>query len=348
MTIRTAVIGYGTGGRLFHAPFLAADPAFEVTAVVTADAGRAEAAAADHPGALVVPDLESLLARSSALDLDLVIVATPPARHAAQSHAALDAGLHVVVDKPLSVTSQEGHELLAHADAAGRVLTVFQNRRWDGDFLTLRRLLADGALGAVRRFESRFEWWKPDESKAWKAAAPAREGGGILYDLGPHLLDQALQLFGPVEEAHAELVRYRSGEGADDDAFVALRHTSGVTSHLWMNGLAPQLGPRFRVLGSEAGFTTYGLDPQEASLKAGAAPTDPGFGEKPPERWGRLGLSGAEVPVPTVPGDYAAFYRGLAAALGDGAPPPVDPRDSVAVIDLIESLHHQFPVRRAE
>ena len=345
MTIRTGIVGYGTGGRYFHGPFLAVDPAFEVTTVVTGDPGRASAAAAEHPGADVVSHLEDLLRRSA--DLDLVVVATPPARHAAQAHAALDAGLHVVVDKPLSVTAEEGRGLLDHARAAGRLLTVFQNRRWDGDFLTVRRLVEGGELGTVRRFESRFEWWKPEESKAWKAAAPASQGGGILYDLGPHLLDQALQLFGPVEDAYAELLRYRPGDGADDDAFVALRHTSGVTSHLWMNSLAPQLGPRFRVLGSEGGFTSYGLDPQEASLKAGSSPADPGFGLGPGEEWGRLGLTGAESPVETVRGDYAAFYRGLAGSLRDGAPAPVDPRDSLTVIELIESLHQKFPVQRA-
>ncbi|UNX54936.1 Gfo/Idh/MocA family oxidoreductase [Georgenia sp. TF02-10] len=346
MSIRTAVIGYGTGGRHFHAPFLAADSAFHLDTIVTADARRAEAARADHPGTDVVADLDTLLERAG--DLDLAIVATPPARHAEQAHAALDAGLHVVVEKPLSLTGKEGSELLDHAAEAGRVLTVFQNRRWDGDFRTVRRLIEEGRLGHVRRFESRFEWWKPEEPKVWKAAAQASEGGGILFDLGPHLLDQALQLFGPVEDAHAELVRYRSGDGADDDAFVALRHTCGVTSHLWMNGLAPQLGPRFRVLGSQAGFTTYGLDPQEPALKAGASPTDPGFGERPREQWGVLGRTGEEQPVPTDPGDYAAFYRGLAATLREGDPPPVDAHDSLAVIELIQALHQQFPLRRAD
>ncbi|WP_130011241.1 Gfo/Idh/MocA family oxidoreductase [Serinicoccus sediminis] len=345
MSIRTGIIGYGTAGRVFHAPFLGADPAFEVTAVVTGDHDRAAHAATDHPDAQVVPDLDALLERSG--DLDLVVVATPPARHAGQAHAALDAGLHVVVDKPLSVTAQQGHELIDHADQAGRVLSVFQNRRWDGDYLTLRRLVEEGALGTVRRFESRFEWWKPEETKAWKAGAPADHGGGILYDLGPHLLDQAVQLFGPVEDSHAELVRYRPGEGADDDAFVALRHTGGVISHLWMNSLAPRLGPRFRVMGSESAYTTSGLDPQEASLKAGSRPTDPGFGQKPRDDWGTLGRTGSESAVATQHGDYAAFYRGLAATLQDGAPPPVDPRDSVAVVELIESLHRRFPVRHA-
>ncbi|WP_122263845.1 Gfo/Idh/MocA family oxidoreductase [Ornithinimicrobium cerasi] len=346
MSIRTAVVGYGTGGRYFHAPFLAADPAFSVSVLVTADAERAHAARNEHPGAQVVPHVDALLERVE--DLDLAVVATPPAHHAEQAHRLLDAGLHVVVDKPLSVTAQQGQDLLEHAQRARRVLTVFQNRRWDGDFLTVRALVQEGRLGTIRRFESRFEWWKPEESKAWKASAPASQGGGILYDLGPHLIDQALQLFGPVRDVHAELLRYRPGDGADDDAFVALQHRSGVTSHLWMNGLASQLGPRFRVLGSQRGFTAYGLDPQEPALKQGAAPTDPGFGEKPQEQWGVLGLPGDEQPLPTAAGDYAAFYRGLAAALRDGAPPPVDPADSLAVIELIEIIHQQFPVRRAD
>jgi scyllo-inositol 2-dehydrogenase (NADP+) len=246
------------------------------------------------------------------------------------------------------VTSAEGRELIEKAERLGLTLTVFQNRRWDGDFLTVQALLADGALGEVRRFESHFEWWKPAQAKSWKAAATVADGGGILYDLGAHVLDQTLQLFGALDEegsvgtgdpVYAEVITRRAGGAADDDVFVALRHASGVRSHLWMNGLAAQAGPRFHLLGSEAGFTKWGLDGQEAALKAGQKPTDSGFGVEAESTWGLLGVDGSLVPVPTVPGNYAAFYTGLADALLRGAALPVSARDSLAVIELIERIH---------
>jgi predicted dehydrogenase len=343
VTIRTAVIGFGTGGAVFHAPFLAADDAFRLDLVVTGDAGRAEAATRSYPGVRVVPSADDVLAAAG--DLDLAVISTPPATHADLAHRCLDAGLAVVVDKPLAVTAAEGAALVEHAERAGRPLTVFQNRRWDGDFLTLRALVSEGALGRVRRFESRFEWWKPEETKAWKAGSPPAQGGGMLYDLGTHLIDQAVRLFGPVDDVHAELTRYRPDGGADDDAFVSLLHRSGTRSHLHMNGLAAQVGPRFSVLGSKGAFTKWGLDPQEAALKAGARPGDRGFGVDPERSWGCLGVDGDLRRVPIGPGDYAAFYRGLAAALRHGGPLPVDPRDAIDVLSLIERIHREFPVR---
>jgi predicted dehydrogenase len=190
----------------------------------------------------------------------------------------------------------------------------------------------------VWRFESRFEWWKPDRGSSWKTATPVAEGGGILFDLGTHVIDQALRLFGDAVPVHHELFTRRPGGAAPDDAFVVLRHDTGVVSHLWMNGLAAQTGPRFRVLGSRAGFTKHGMDPQEAALRAGARPTDPGFGHDPAAAAGVLGLDGATAAVPTEPGRYAEFYALLATALRDGTPVPVDPVDSVRVIELIERI----------
>jgi predicted dehydrogenase len=345
VTIRTAVIGFGTGGAVFHAPFLHADDEFRLDLVVTSDAGRAAAAARTCPEARVVPTADEVLATAG--DLDLVVITTPPASHADLAHRSLDAGLAVVVDKPLAVTAAEGEALVQHAEEVGRPLTVFQNRRWDGDFQTLRTLIGEGALGRVRRFESRFEWWKPEETKVWKAVSTPAQGGGMLYDLGTHLLDQALQLFGPVEDVHAELTRHRPGGGADDDAFVSLLHRGGTRSHLWMNGMAAQVGSRFSVLGSAGAFTTWGLDPQESALKGGARPGNPGFGVDPEKSWGRLGVDGDLRRVPIGPGDYAGFYRVLADALRRGGPLPVDPRDAIDVLALIERIHREFPVRTA-
>lgn len=340
MTIRTALVGFGLGGRLFHAPFLAADPAYAVAAVVTGDPERAAQARAEHPGAEVVPDLDALLARSGDLGLDLGVVSTPPTAHAEQATALLQAGLHVVVDKPLTITAQEGRALIGLAERVGRTLTPFQNRRWDDDFRTLSALVTAGELGDIRRFESRFERWKPTETKAWKAG-PAATGVGVLYDLGAHLIDQAVQLLGPVEERYAEVRALRPGQGADDDTFVALRHAGGAISHLWLSAVTPQPGPRLRVLGARAGFTSYGMDPTEGHLVAGARPGDDGFGRRTQDADALVGVHGEdERAVPLLPGDYGAFYRGVARAVTEGAAPPVDARDSVAVIELIEQIHH--------
>jgi predicted dehydrogenase len=335
--IRTAVIGFGTSGRIFHAPFLAADADYSLDAIVTRDPSRSAAAATRHPLARVVSTPDELWA--DAAEFDLVVIGSPSGTHAGLADAALDAGLDVVVDKPFAATAEEGSALIAKAERLGRRLTVFQNRRWDGDFRTLQDLVAAGELGEVRRFESRFEWWQPEPAASWKTEASAAEAGGILYDLGTHLIDQAMQLFGPVSHLHAEIARRRPAAAADDDVFLALQHVSGVTSHLWMSAVAPQSGPRFHVLGSRAGYTSWGLDVQEPSLLAGALPGDPGFGETPEARWGVLGADGDTRRVPTRRGDYGEFYRRLAVALRNGEPLPVDPADAVAVLELIERAH---------
>lgn len=335
--IRTAIIGFGASGAVFHAPFVAADPEYSLDVIVTTDPARQAAASERYPGVTIISSVDELFARAG--DLDLVIIGSPSGTHAALATAAIDAGLHVVVDKPLAVTASEGRSLISRAEAAGRLLTVFQNRRWDGDFLTLRRLLDEGSLGDVHRFESRFEWWKPSPPASWKTEATAEQGGGILYDLGTHVIDQAILLFGPVADVTAEVGIVRAGAVADDDVFVALNHDSGVRSHLWMGSMVAQVGPRFRLLGSTAAYTSWGLDGQEPALKAGADPRDDGFGRTAPAHWGSLGIDGSTTAVPMEDGDYAAFTRLLAAALRTGGPPPVDPADAVTVLEIIEAVH---------
>lgn len=332
--LRTAVVGFGTAGRVFHSPFIAADSDFVLAAVVTGNEERRAEVLARYPGTEVVDRVDALLGR----ELDLVVIGSPPATHAELAGVFLDAGVAVVVDKPFTVTSAQGRALVEKADRLGVPLTVFQNRRWDGDFRTVRRLLAEKTLGDVWRFESRFEWWKPDRGASWKTETPVQDGGGILFDLGTHVIDQAVQLFGDAVPVYHELFTRRPGGAAPDDAFVVLQHESGVVSHLWMNGLAGQAGPRFRLLGSQGGFTKYGLDPQEPTLRDGALPTDPSFGREPESAWGTVGLDGATHAVPTEPGRYAEFYALLAVALRSGEPMPVDPMDSVRVIELIERI----------
>jgi len=337
--IRTAVAGFGLSGSVFHAPFIAANPAFSLDAISTSDAARRSAAAGSYPAARIVDTPADILALAG--ELDLVVLGTPPATHYPLAKAALEAGLDVVVDKPFAVRSAEGQELIDLAASLGRVLTVFQNRRWDGDFLTVKSLVETGALGAVTRFESRFERWSPEIAKTWKAGATADEGGGVLFDLGTHLLDQALQLFGPATVTHAELAVRRAGEKADDDVFVALRHNAGMTSHLWMNMLCAQQGPRYRILGSEGGFTKHGVDPQEPYIVAGGGPLDEDYGVEDPDWAGLLGRDGHLDRLPTERGAYPEFYRILAAKIADGGtssslPVPVDPAGPVEVLRLIE------------
>ncbi len=338
-TIRTAVIGFGLAGSVFHAPAIAANPRYSLDFIVTANPQRRALAQKRYPQARILDTADELFMQPG---LQLAVLGTPPASHAPLAHAALDRRIAVVVDKPFTVTSEQGQELIDRATELGVPLTVYQNRRWDGEYLTLRRLLAEGALGEVYRFESRIERWSQEIAKPWKAAATADDGGGLLYDLGTHLIDQALQLFGPVTNVYGELSARRPQEKADDDDFVALHHGNGVRSHLWMNLSAARRGPRFRVLGSEAGYTKTVADLQEAQILAGVLPGNPGYGLDPQQNWGTLGRDGALVAVPTERGNFPAFYELLAAALLDGGPLPVDPADSVAALKIIEKVraHH--------
>lgn len=340
-TFGVGLVGYGLAGACFHAPFIATTPGLRLATVVTKDPSRRQQAARDHPDARILETVDELWARSS--DLDAVVVASPNRTHVPLAHAAADAGLAVVVDKPLAASAAEARALIAHARERGTLLTVFQNRRWDGDFLTLRRLLREGALGDPFRFESRFERWRPQVNPGWRHLASPEDAGGLLFDFGSHLIDQALLLFGPVVHVHAELDRRHAQANVDDDSFVALTHASGVRSHLFMSSMAANAGARFRVLGSKAAYVKFGMDPQEDALRAGRRPGESGWGEEPSDRWGRLGCGDDTSAVRTEPGAYQDFYRGLVAALRGEAPAPVDPDDAAAALDVIELAQRYAP-----
>jgi predicted dehydrogenase len=332
--LRVAVLGYGLAGSVFHAPLVAATPGLSLATVVSSNPERQERIAHDHPDARVAATPDEVF--DSASDHDLVVVATPNSSHAPLALRAIELGLPVVVDKPLAPSAAQARELVDAAQRAGVLLTVFQNRRWDSDFLTLRRLVGDGALGDVTRFESRFERWRPEtRDDAWREITAAEEGGGVLLDLGAHLIDQALQLFGPVGRVHGE-VDARRGGVADDDAFVALEHESGVHSHLWASSLAAAPGPRMRVLGTRGAFVIDALDSQEDALREGRRP-DGDWGSEPPASWGRLQRGEESEPVPSERGDWPAFYTGVERSLRTGDAPPVDPRDAVTTLELIEA-----------
>jgi predicted dehydrogenase len=303
--IRTGIIGFGLAGRVFHAPFIATNPDFVLEVVATSNAERAAEATAQHPGVEIVATADELIARG----LDLVILASPPHVHPQQALAAFDAGSHVVIDKPFAPSVADAKQIIAKAETTGKRLAVFQNRRWDGDFRTVQQLIADGALGEVFRFESTFERWGTPKPGQWQEEITPGQGGGILFDLGSHLVDQALHMFGPAHVEAAELRAVRGG-ASEDDAFLSLLHESGVHSHLAMSRVAAQSGPRFRVLGDVSGYTVHGLDNQEPALKEQRWPGSGGYGITPEAEWGLLGIDGALEPVPTLAGEYPQFYAG--------------------------------------
>ena len=333
--LRVAIIGYGVAGRFFHAPLIAATSGLAVATVVTANPERQAEVRRAHPDARVLDGSEELWARG---DTDLVVIAAPNRVHAALAGEAIDRGIPVVVDKPLAVNFEEGETLVMRSERAGVLLTVFQNRRWDSDYLTVKRLIAEGRLGTVMRFESRFERWRPSANPgAWRESASPDEGGGQLLDLGSHLVDQALGLFGSATHVYGE-VDARRGMLGDDDAFLALRHQSGVLSHLHASAVTAAPGPRLRVLGTKAAFIASHLDSQEEQLRAGVRPdARPDWGTEARSRWGRLLIGDESAPVPSERGAWPDFYATLRAALQDGGAPPVDPHDAMATLRVLES-----------
>ncbi len=332
--LRAALIGFGLGGSVFHAPLIAATPGIALKTVVTGNSGRADQARREYPGVHIEPSAEALWERPH--EHDFVVVATPNHTHVDVASRAIEAGLATVVDKPLAPTSGAAGELIDRAEHRGVALTVFQNRRWDSDQLTLRRLIREGSLGDVRRYESRFERWLPRvRGKAWETTSP-REGGGVLLDLGTHLVDQALTLFGAARHVYGE-VDLRRGAAADDDAFVAIEHDSGVRSHLCVSAVAGAAGPRLRVLGTRAAFVVQEIDGQEDALQAGLRPRGANsWGAEPEERWGQLVRGEHSEQVPSENGAWPRFYEQLAEALCNKQPLPVDPWDAVAVLEVLE------------
>jgi predicted dehydrogenase len=321
---RIGLAGYGSGGRIFHAPLLASAGGVEFAGVVTRSPERRAEVAKDHPD---VPAFDSI-AELAAAGAEAVAISTPVVTHCPLAREAIALGLAVVVDKPLALEAGEARETAALAADAGVLFTVYQNRRWDSDLLTLRRLIAEGALGEVRRFESRFERWDPDRQ-------PPAAGGGTLLDFGSHLVDQAHLLFGPATRVYAEV---RGHGDLDNDVFVALHHRNGVESHLWGSWRQAAPGPRLRVTGTTGTYVVDGIDSQEAALKAGRSPAALGerWGVEPEHAWGRLYRGATGAPVRSERGRWDSYYPAFAAAVRGEGPLPVDPADvlrNMAVLD---------------
>ena len=331
------MIGYGLAGSVFHAPLIASTAGLVVSTVVTGNPQRQAAARKAHPDSQVVSDPAEVFERAA--EHDFVVVAAPNDVHVDLASRALDAGLPVVVDKPLAPTAAEARSLVEQAEGLGVLITAFMNRRWDCDQLTLRRLLDEGTLGEVLRYESRLERWRPalSEDGPWREVSAPEAGGGVLLDLGSHLVDQAIALFGPVGRIYAELDSRRGG-AADDDVFLALEHRSGARSHLWASLVAAAPGPRLRVLGDRAGYIVTEVDGQEDALRAGVRPSDDEeWGVEPPQRWGRLIIEENSEAVASERGDWPRFYIELERALREDSPPPVDPSDAVTGLEVLDA-----------
>lgn len=334
--LRVALIGYGLAGAVFHAPLLRATAGVRLTTVVTANPQRRAQATQDNPGVRLLDRPAQLW--DVAGEHDLVVIAAPTGAHAGLTAAALGAGLATVVDKPLAATAAEARELAHVATQQDTFLAVFHNRRWDGDLLTVRRLIAAGELGSVFRFESRFERYRPSpQAGAWRESVPPEQGGGILLDLGSHVVDQALQLFGRPTAVYAEVATRRPGATVDDDIFIALVQPDGVVSHALASAVAAIPGPRLRVLGLGGAYVKDGLDIQEEALRAGADPGRPGWSDEPPQRWGTLATAAGSRPVETEPGSWARFYEGVVRSLREGAPPPVTAASAIEVLEVLEA-----------
>ncbi len=344
--IGVAVIGFGLAGRVFHAPFVSAVPGLQLKVIVQRRGGEAEAAYPfNSTGVKVVRSIEEVLADPA---IGMVVVATPNETHAALAAMALRAGKHVVVDKPFAATAREASELTLLAKASGLVLAPFHNRRWDGDFLTVKRLISDEVLGDLVAMRSHFDRFRPGpRAGTWKEAA--NDANGMLFDLGPHLVDQALALFGIPTTLAASVRREREGT-AIEDAFDIVLTFGRVRATLSATMIAAQPSPRFLLHGTKGSYRKFGLDPQEPTLVGGG--TVPPVGSErewlrePEADFGELTLAAEPVTAPgkltrsklrTEAGDYRGFYANVRDAILGEAPLMVTPEDGVRVIQLLET-----------
>jgi scyllo-inositol 2-dehydrogenase (NADP+) len=330
--IGVGLVGYGMASRVFHAPVIESVPSLRLKKIVER---RGDASRGRHAGAETVRDFDEVLADEA---VGLVVVATPNESHFDLARRALLAGKHVVVEKPFTNTSAEARELTELARGQNRLVSAHQNRRWDGDFLTVRKIIEGGLLGRLVEYESRYDRYRNEPRPgAWREEEGP--GGGLLYDLGSHLIDQALVLFGLPTEVSADVRTQREFAKAADSFDVRLVY-DGLSVTLKAGMLAREPGPRFALHGAEGSYVKHGLDPQEEALKRGGSPASEGWGVEPEERWGTINtqVGGLHVrgKIETLAGDYAAFYRNVADAIRGRAELSVRPEEAVNTIRVIE------------
>ena len=321
------IVGYGFAAKTFHAPLIGAAPGLALSMVASHDPLKVHA---DLPSVTVLADPLALVNSS---DVDLVVIASPNDTHLPLARAALAAGKHVVVDKPFTLTLADARDLVATARRHNRLISAFQNRRWDSDYLSIRAAIAGGLVGRVVHFESHFDRYRPEVRKRWRESE--QPGGGVWFDLGPHLVDQALQLFGLPDRVQASFARQRSGSLVEDWSHVVLEYSARrVILHAAM--LAAGGVHRFLVHGISASLAKRKPDRQEAQLIAGMKPGDEGWGVDPDDMLFFDG-SGTCTESPALPGDQRSFYRGIAASLRGEAPNPVTPAQILGVMAVIEA-----------
>jgi scyllo-inositol 2-dehydrogenase (NADP+) len=332
-SVRVGLIGYGFSGATFQAPLIASITGLRLTRVCSSQGERVRR---DFPAAQVVADPAALIAAD---DVDLVVVATANASHAPLARQALLAGKHVVVEKPFTVTLDEGAELIALAEERQLLLSVFHNRRWDSDFLTLRQTIDSGLLGPINTYQAHFDRYRPTVRGRWREQD--LPGSGLLYDLGAHLIDQALVLFGNPDCVNCDMgvQRGAAASGAADDYFHLTMRYGARRVILHASCLVLQPGPRFAVHGETGSFIKHGMDPQEAALIRGERPGAPGWGQEDPAQHAQIGfvkngltLSGT---AQALPGAYQDYYQGIYQAIVGGKPAPVTAREALAVIKII-------------
>ncbi len=325
--IRVALVGYGYAGKAFHAPLIVSTPGMELACVVSSRPGDVHD---DLPDVEVAADPAHAFERDG---IDLVVIAVPNAQHAPLAAAALRADRHVVVDKPFTLTLAEARELRALANRRERLLSVFHNRRWDSDFLGVKQVIDDGRIGEVVHFESHIDRFRPQVRTRWRESA--QPGGGIWFDLGPHLIDQALQLFGLPQAVQADLAALRPDAQTDDWAHAVLHYPQHrVLLHASM--LVAGGSARFTVHGTRGSVVKPRIDPQETQLLAGLRPGDPGWGEDDDA----LLLYPGDAPMETLAaprGDQARYYAGMRDAIRGLAPPPVTDAQALAVMAVLEA-----------
>jgi len=341
MKIQTAVIGFGLSGRYLQSPFYRAHPGFEVKRVVTS---RADQLAADFPGMEPTSDLETVLADP---DIEFVSICTPNDTHYEFAKAALEAGKHVMVDKPAVPTAAELRELRDLAAHKNLTLYVFQNRRWDSDFLTLRQLLSGDLLGELVNYEGRFDRWKPEPNpKAWKEEP--NPGIGMIYDLGAHIIDQAVALFGKPLDVSGSSWSQRSVSSIPDAFDIQLTYADPLRVSLSCSLLVREPTPRYTLHGRRGSFVKYGIDVQEDQLRAGIQPGDKGFGTEPEEQRGTLhteidGLT-FRGPLETVGGQWHLLFDNLYRSIREGAPQAVPLEEVITQLEIIETVVTKSPV----
>lgn len=329
--IKTALIGYGLSGSVFHGPILKCHEGFEVHSIFVRDPEKTLAARRDFPEAHITSELSAIAQNP---EIQLVVICSPNIQHVEIGVQMLNAGKHILVEKPFTVTVEEAKELTALAKSKDLKLGIYHNRRYDGDFLTVQQLVEQNSFGRLTAFESHFDRYRPAfKENSWREKAIP--GSGVLYDLGSHLIDQALCLFGMPVELYADLSKERLGEA--DDAFELLLYYPDFKVTLKASALIKEPTPRFALYGTEGAYVKYGMDPQEEALKAGLLPNIPDWGEEDASSYGILNHKTTREYIPTLPGSYPDFYSKVYDAIENNGEMPVTGEDGISVMEIIEA-----------